>query len=263
MVKFCSRFLLLFICLYSIPCLKADDTQKIVTAIFGDDKNQKFSLHQPFYFIFGDDDLKLQFSFKYRMARNLSFYFAYSQVMFWDIYEKSKPFEDVNYRPELFYRFLEGGSKFFQSVDMGYLHTSNGQSGDPSRSLDRVFIRSNLASKIKRHNIGAIVMAYAIYNEDKTNADIVKHLGYWDATFYISDLFRIERQRMDVEIRLYAGEKGYDVDQGAYQLGFIYRTGSDNFNPSFYLQRFEGYSENLLNYKKKTAEWRLGLMLAF
>src|SRR5690606_34769127 len=129
--------------------------------------------------------------FKYRMAKNFNLYFAYSQIMFWKIYDESKPFEDVNYMPELFYRFLEGGSKVFQSFDIGYLHTSNGQAEDESRSLDRIFIRSNLASKFRRHDIGAVIMVYGIYNEDDINDHIVKHLGYWDATFFISDLIRI------------------------------------------------------------------------
>lgn len=253
-------FLLLFIS----STLKAQDNRElIINSMFGVDKNQKFSFHQPNYFIFGDDDLKLQFGFKYRLARNFSFYFAYSQLMFWDIYEESKPFEDVNYKPELFYRFLEEGSNFFQSIDIGYLHTSNGQDEEESRSLDRIFVRSNLTTKIRRHYVGAVVMVYGIYNEDITNDDIVKHLGYWDATFYVTDMVRIERQRMDFELRLYAGEKIYDLDQGGYQLGFIYRIGSDNFNPSIYLQRFEGYAENLLNYNKRNTEWRLGLLLSF
>lgn len=239
------------------------ETKKLVQSIFGVDKNQKFSFHQPTYFIFSDDDLKLQFSFKYRLAKKFDLYFAYSQLMFWDIWKESRPFEDVNYRPEIFYRLIETKSGIFQSFDIGWLHTSNGQKDEESRSLDRIFVRSNIVSKFRRHNLGAIIMVYNIYNEDATNEDIVNYYGYWDAHFYVSDLFRIEKQKMDLELRLYAGSKVYDLDKGGNQIGLIYRTGSDNFNPSIYLQRFEGYGESLINYNKRRTEYRLGLMLYF
>ena len=238
-----------------------DDTAKRIDAIYGVNKNQKFSYHSTNYFVFGDDDLKIQLGFKYRLARTFSFYVAYSQLMFWDIYDESKPFEDVNYKPELFYRFLEGGSKVFQSIDVGYLHTSNGQSGETSRSLDRLMVRSNFASKINRHSITGTFMLYGIYNEDVTNEDIVNHLGYWEANVFLTDIIRIQEQQIDFELKTYAGSEVVNFDQGAYQLGLIYRVGSDNFNPAIYLQRFEGYSENLLNYNKRSTEWRLGLML--
>ncbi|WP_408095888.1 phospholipase A [Peredibacter sp. HCB2-198] len=239
------------------------ETEKNIESLFGIDRNQKFSFHQPTYFIFGNDDLKLQFSFKYRLAKTFNLYFAYSQVMFWDIWKESRPFEDVNYRPELFYRLLETKTGIFQSFDIGWLHTSNGQDEEDSRSLDRVFVRSNIATKFHRHHFGAVIMLYNIYNEDATNEDIVDHYGYWDALFYLSDIVRIEKQRMDLEVRAYAGKKIYDLDQGAYQIGLVYRVGSDNFNPSIYFQRFEGYGENLLGYNKRRTEHRLGLMLYF
>lgn len=239
------------------------DNQELVDSTFGTERNSKFSFHQPVYFIFGDDDLKLQFSFKYRMARRVPVYFAYSQLMFWKIYDDSKPFEDVNYKPELFYRFQENRSKVFTSFDFGYLHTSNGKGGDESRSLERIFLRSNVVSKVRRHDVGVIFMVYSIYKKSPYNKDIIDHLGYWDATFYVTDIIRIDKQRIDFELRAYAGKELVNFDQGAYQIGLIYRVGSDKFNPSIYLQRFEGYAENLLNYDKRRSEWRLGLMLSF
>ena len=259
------KTLLLFILLLSTTSqvFSQDDSRRVVESVFGTNKNEKFSPHMPTYFAFGDDDLKLQVSFKYRLARTFSFYFAYSQLMLWDIYEESKPFEDVNYKPEFFYRFLENGKGFFQSVDMGYLHTSNGQAGLDSRSLDRFFIRTNIVTKIRRHQVGAVVMAYNIYNEDETNKDIVNYMGYWDATFFITDLVRIDRQRLDLELRTYAGNQVINFDRGGHQVGLVYRVGSDNFNPAVYLQRFEGYGESLINYNKRRTEWRLGLMLTF
>lgn len=261
MIRFIPILFVLFT--FTARSQNNENSDQVVESLFGTNKNEKFSYHQPMYFVFGDDDLKLQFSFKYRLARTFSFYFAYSQLMIWDIYKESKPFEEVNYKPEFFYRLLENQSDFFQSVDIGWLHTSNGQSDEESRSVDRLFLRTNLVTKVRRHQVGAVLMAYTSYNEDATNDDIVNHMGYWDATFFITDLIRIEGQRLDLELRTFAGSKVINFDQGGYQVGFVYRVGSDSFNPSFYLQRFEGYNEYLLHYDKRRSEWRLGLMLSF
>lgn len=237
--------------------------QETIEAIFGTPENQKFSFHNPTYFVFGDDDLKLQFSFKYRLAKSFPVYFAYTQLMFWDIYDESKPFEDVNYKPEIFYRLIETDSKSFKTLDMGYLHTSNGKDKLDSRSLDRIYLRSNYITKISRHYLDVNLMVYKIFNEDDTNKDIVNHLGYWDLNMILTDLILINDQSIDLEFRAYAGSKVYDIDQGATQIGLAYNFGSNNFNPSLYLQWFEGYGESLIGYNKKRSEYRLGFMLAF
>ena len=237
--------------------------QETIEAIFGTPENQKFSFHQPTYFVFGDEDLKLQFSFKYRLAKKLPVYFSYTQLMFWDIYKESKPFDDVNYKPEIFYRLIDNDSKSFKTLDMGYLHTSNGRDQEFSRSLDRIYLRSNYITKINRHYLDVNLMVYKIFNEDDTNKDIVNHLGYWDLSMMLTDLILINDQSIDLEFRTYAGSKGYDFDQGAAQVGLLYNFGSDNFNPALYLQWFEGYAESLIKYNKKRSEIRLGFMLSF
>src|SRR5688500_4323527 len=74
----------------------------------------RFSPHEPIYFIWGPDDpqIKFQVSLKYQiftpvgdLAEALpwvsNFYVAYTQQSFWDIGEPSGPFFDSSYRPEL------------------------------------------------------------------------------------------------------------------------------------------------------------------
>jgi outer membrane phospholipase A len=106
-------------------------------------------------------------------------------------------------------------------------------------------------------------MIYKIYNEDDTNKDIVKHLGFWELTILFSDLIVFAHSSLSLEFRTYAGSKTFDFDQGATELGLNFTFWSDNFNPSIYFQRFEGYSESLMNYDKRKTEYRLGLSLTF
>lgn len=234
-------------------------TQKVL----GVTANEKFSFHKPSYAVFSDRDLKLQFSFKYRLAPSIPFYLAYTQLFFWKIYDESKPFAEVNYNPELFYRLYEKSEGSFKNLDMGWMHLSNGKDKLDTRSLDKIFLRSTYLTKFKRHNLDFNLTVYEIYNEDETNEDIVNHLGYWELNTFMSNLIRAESGQLGFEGRLYAGSKVFDLDQGGYQLGFIFFLNSSNFNPSIYLQRFEGYGESLQSYNKKRALWRLGLNLTF
>src|SRR5690606_25866467 len=78
----------------------AQQNEEITERIFGVVPTERFSYHEPSYLVFGDDDLKLQYSFKYRLSRKLDLYLSYTQLMFWAIYDESKPFSDINYRPE-------------------------------------------------------------------------------------------------------------------------------------------------------------------
>jgi phospholipase A1 len=226
-------------------------------------KEMAFSYHRPTYFIFGKDDLKLQFSGKYRLAKSINLYFAYTQTMFWNIYDDSKPFRDTSYGPEVFYRLVDKENNFLTALDVGYLHLSNGKGGTDSRSLDRIFVRANAMTKWRRHFIGAALQIQQIYNEDKTNADIDDYMGYWDLTLFFTNIINNEKQSLDLEVRFFAGKKGYNLDKGGRQIGLIYDFNSDNFNPSIYLQYYGGYAETLLEYNKKVENYRLGLMLSF
>src|SRR4051812_44619775 len=60
--------------------------------------------HHPFYFAYGQPLSKLQLSFKTPIIKDQPLYFGYTQVMFWALRESSKPFRDLTYNPELFYR---------------------------------------------------------------------------------------------------------------------------------------------------------------
>lgn len=244
------------------PCSYAQINDKDYLAIFRSNSNDTFSLHQPTYFAFGVHDLKLQFSLKYRLNPKIPLYFAYSQIMFWDIYKKSKPFRDINYRPEVFVRLLENDKKSINSLDLGYMHLSNGRDKEQSRSFERIFIRANLLTKIKRHNLGAFFTVYKVFDADQ-NENIEQHIGFWETSLYFSHVLVMGKQNTDLEVKAYAGKHLINFNQGAVQLSLIHNFNSAYFNPSLYLQYFQGYAESLLSYEVKKSELRLGLMLYF
>jgi phospholipase A1 len=239
----------------------ANELDQNTNLILGNNPKNKFSYYEPTYFIFGKDDLKLQISGKYRLAKALNLYFGFTQTMFWNIYVTSQPFRDINYNPEMFYRLVEDDSKNLKSLDFGFIHSSNGKDGLNSRSFNRLYLKTNIATKINRHSLIGEFKFYDIVTSEDTNADIKKYLGYWDFTFHLTHLVIHQKQRLDLEFRIFAGDKIVNLHKGGRSLGLIYNFESENFNPSIYLQYFSGHAESFLDYNKTSEQLRLGLLL--
>lgn len=77
---------------------------------------ENISAYEPIYFLVGIDpsESRFQFSFKYRFLNPRfsvvkryhwiqGFHLAYTQTSFWDLKERSQPFKDTSYKPELFF----------------------------------------------------------------------------------------------------------------------------------------------------------------
>jgi phospholipase A1 len=247
--------------LLSIKIARADEIDTLSNKILGNDLANKFSYYQPTYFIFGKDDLKLQFSGKYRLAKNLNLYAGFTQTMFWSIYYTSQPFKDINYNPELFYRIVDKRYNFLKSLDLGFIHTSNGKDADASRSINRIYAKVNLASKVGRYHLIGDLMVYDIITKENNNKDIKKYLGFWDFTLSMTNLIVHNNKSLNLEVRIFAGDKIFNTNKGGRSIGLIYRIVSDDFNPAFYLQYYSGHAENLLGYNKNSDQVRLGLTL--
>ena len=227
------------------------------------DKKPSFGLHNPNYIIAGRDDLKLQFSFKYRILSNANFYFGYTQRMFWDIYKDSKPFRDVNYNPEFFYRFPIKGS-LLGAVDVAYLHSSNGKAGEESRSFDRAYVRWGSFLYQGDFKILSSLRLFTTFNKDSTNEDILNHLGYWDWTIYFMNILASSSgESFDLGVNFFAGKEGFDLDRGGLEASLRYTFRPMAFNPDILLQYYRGYLENQLEYERKVERLRLGFMFYF
>ncbi len=221
------------------------------------------TIYQPIYFIFGKDDLKIQVSFKYRLLSSTPLYFGFNQLMFWNIYTTSQPFYDINYSPELFYRFLDKKQYEFRTLDLGVMHFSNGKDDLSSRSLNKVFIRSSYLAEIHDQMLDFNLTIFQILNSEKENPDIRRYMGNWEATVSLLDLLKSTNQSVDLEMRAFAGSKITNFKMGGYQLGIIYNFYRSNINPALYLQFYEGHVENLLDYNQKHSKLRLGFLLSY
>jgi phospholipase A1 len=140
-------------------------------------------------------EAEFQISFLVLGARNLffhdlNFFIGYTQQSWWQIYNEdwSRPFRETNYAPEAFFRksFLEKEYNFMGAkvpvFDFGYIHQSNGQLQELSRSWDRLFVRTVL-------DLGPIIISPMLWlrvpenKNDDDNSDIQDYLGIGNFKF--------------------------------------------------------------------------------
>jgi outer membrane phospholipase A len=218
--------------------------------------------HHPFYFVYGEPLSKLQVSFKTPVLRDSHFYFAYTQVMFWALNEDSKPFRDLTYNPELFYRWQQKRWTYLKSIDFGFWgHTSNGRQGPGSRSFDEKYVRFNYEREGNRWLTRLGLQGSYLHGFDPTNRDIHQNVGPLSLSLSFIQLFDAWFDKSEVALSARPGGKFADRwDLGGYQVSWSFRLGAVKLVPAFYLQYYYGHAETLLNYDRHVREFRGGVI---
>lgn len=220
---------------------------------------ESFSGYKSSYFITGLPDTKVQVSFKAQIFRNVPAYFAYTQLMIWELLIKeSSPFRDINYNPEAFYRFELGTPEGTRWLDFGPLeHESNGRDGADSRSVNRVYLRyADSTHKSWQWSF----KIWASYAFDRTNTDINAYRGVWEGTLSWTGWGAAAFERSDLTLRVYGGGKSYlNPVEGGQELTLRIKSRWRNFLPLFVAQFFNGHGQNLLDYRQRETAFRIGI----
>ncbi|SMF62866.1 Outer membrane phospholipase A [Alteromonadaceae bacterium Bs31] len=219
--------------------------------------DQNFSLFKLNYAILNDEDLLLQYSFKYRVFEEL--YLAYTNLILWDIYHEEMPAEDNNFMPEAFYRFIMDDVSWLASIDAGWFHRSNGSAGPTSRAWDRWQLRFNKQFGWKDRSILWTTTFYSDLKKSSKNEDINEYHGPWDTNIVLLNVFNSNRHQLDLMATLESGENGTSFDTGFVRLGAHYRLPFKKFRPTIYAQYWNGYGELIKFYNVKTESFRMGL----
>ncbi len=188
------------------------------------------------------------------------FYFGYSQRSFWQVYDsdRSRPFRETDYNPELFYRWAPDPKDWhYWGADVGIEHESNGQDVPLSRSWNRVYVAPFRA---KGKSLFYLKAWYRIpENEKETpddpkgddNPDIEDHYGYGEVHF--------QRQIGKGQVIHTMVRMNPETGHGAINLN--YTIPSKDGSLFYQLYVWQGYGESLLDYDDSVT--RVGLGVAF
>ena len=234
---------------------------------------QRLSFNEPMYILFGAHDganAKFQLSFKFRIyqgedpgSKRLidNLYFAYTQFSLWDLHSPSKPFEDTNYRPSLFYYLSDTGVKNSvisrMSIASGFEHESNGKGGADSRSINTLFVRPTMYFGDQNDWHWRVAPKVYAYLEKSENEDIAHYRGYMDLNVAYG---RLDSWEFAATLRKGTRKTYGSVDaQVSYPLARLL-PGTAGY---LMLGYFYGYGESLLNYNQKTPwQVRVGYALS-
>lgn len=260
---------LVFICLF-FPVSFAFSQEKTkvkrdsITRIL---KSQpSFSIYKDNYFITGttldekpnktNSDIKMQISFKQRVSNSVMpfksyLYLTYTQKSFWKIYEHSSPFQENIFNPGLgLGKFIFKDRKQIGVATFQLEHESNGRDSAFSRSLNYFSLSYMAFISTKVTMIGKCWLPFSLSD----NNDITDYIGYGEFTCN----WEIVKDKFQVSAVIRKGAQ-FDL-KGSIQTN-IYYNPLKNSTQYLYLQVFNGYAENLLNYDQITNMVRIGLCI--
>lgn len=181
-------------------------------------------------------------------------FIGYTSQSFWQIYnsEWSRPFRETNYMPELFGRYIFEHEKSilgmkFLGYDVGYMHQSNGQIQELSRSWDRVFLRGAF---LKRNLLFTLTLWSRLpeKNGEDDNPDIHQYKGYGELD--ISYKFKED----NLEFKLIPGTK--------YVGGELSYTTPMKEGLRFYTKISHGYGLSLQDYDHESRKFGIGFIIS-
>lgn len=202
-------------------------------------------------------EVKYQLSFKAPLWENIfnnpiTLYLAYSQLSYWQAYNKSAFFRETNYEPEVFiannvnWPFMK-----INFINLGASHQSNGRGGELERGWDRLYLETILG---QANWTVSLKTWYPIPDTmlNTYNPNIAKFLGY--ERILVS--YKYHNQVFSLEVR------------NAPESGF--QRGAEEFTWSFplinhfsgYVQVFSGYGQSLIEYNHYTNSIGVGIALS-
>ncbi len=216
---------------------------------------------------YGENELKIQFSFKKEMFYHL--HFAYSHKAFWQLYdmETSRSFRDNNYNPEFFFEFEN--IWLFEEMRLGIWehesngerahHQENGEIANYSRTWNRSYLFATLEYPDYSLTTGLKIWTindrkdneYGTFYDD--NPDIQKFMG--NAEIY----FDLGSEPAFVSLMLRRGwGKGTETIRLEGRLPLHYLFGGNDSGVDLMVQFFSGYGESLLDYNRKLRKVGIG-----
>ena len=211
---------------------------------------------------FDDTEIQFQLSIKTPLAvdifdKNLDIFAAYTVRSFWQAYNSdiSSPFRETNHQPEMWLQTQHNWELFGirNTVNIfGIAHQSNGQSGDLSRSWNRVYA----GILLERENLALLFKPWMRISESQAsddNPDIEDYLGHGEVHLAYKNNNHVFTLMSRNNL-----ESGFS--KGAIELGWSFPLFHYDYIKG-YIQYFSGYGESLIDYNNSVNRIGFGVLL--
>lgn len=230
------------------------------------DKRPYFSLFRDNYFIGGvpvgkepttaNSDVKFQISISQRITKSkLPFdtylFVQYTQKAFWNVFQTSMPMRDMNFNPG-----IGLGHLFIYKdnyIGKGYLmleHESNGKDSIFSRSWNKVTLCTSL---MINQNWEAQFRIWAPIIDSDNNRDLLKYSGI----VQLGTTYRSDNKRFNASLLFTKRNSKMSFNTQA-EISYKF---NNRENQYLFIQYYNGYAENLLEYNQYKSILRLGFVI--
>ena len=230
------------------------------------DKRPYFTLFKDNYFVGGiplgtkptgaNSDVKFQLSISQRLTKSrLPFdtylFIQYTQKAFWNVFQESLPMLDLNFNPGIgLGHLIVHKNKYIGKAYLMLEHESNGKDSINSRSWNKV---SFFGSVILNKNWELQAKTWIPIIDSDNNRDILKYNGI----FQIGLNYRTDNQRLQCGA-IFTQRKAWFGFNTQIEVSYKF---NERENQYLFVQFYNGYGENLLEYNKYKNMIRVGFVI--
>lgn len=272
MRRFIIHILMILCCIGVLPMqaqiLEAPEQTRLTDSLRTNFKHGPyFSLFKDNYFVAGtnvghkptaeNSDVKFQISFKVRLSRGTVFwntypFLSYSQKVMWSVFKRSMPMRDLNFNPAIgLTKPLYSKDRYIGQASLMIEHESNGRDSIESRSWNKVSLAANIFITDWLMVHGKVWIPIV---DGENNRDIVNYCGWWQ----VGAEFATRNRNFVWGLTL--TKRGEWKPNFNMVIDFSWRMWK-RANQYFFVQFYNGYGENLLDYNRFHRSLRLGIVI--
>lgn len=230
------------------------------------DKMPYFTLFRDNYFSGGiplgtkptghNSDVKFQLSISQRLTKSKfpfdSYLFIqYTQKAFWDVFRESLPMRDLNFNPGIgLGHLIIRHNKYIGKAYLMLEHESNGKDSIDSRSWNKITFSWAL---VLNDNWETQFKTWIPIIDGENNKDILKYNGI----FQFAVNYRTCNKRLQIGA-LITQRKAWFGFNTQLELSYKFNKRENQF---FFIQYYNGYGENLLEYNQYKNMLRVGFVI--
>lgn len=231
------------------------------------DRGPYFSLYKDNYFTVGtalgskptgmNSDVKFQISISQRLTKSTLpwgtyLFLAYTQKCFWNVFQKSMPMRDLNFNPGIgISKPLFSKDRYVGKVTLMIEHESNGRDSIQSRSWNKISLGANIVIDDRIMVHGKIWIPII---DGGNNKDILRYCGIFQSGVMLTT----PDKRFGWNIML-VKRQGWNLNFNTI-MEFNWKL-TKKGNQYLFLQYYNGYGENLLDYNKFHNRLRIGFVI--